>query len=278
MKNYINFKTVCFVVLTAVILPKAAHAQYCSMASSPQQKKALDSIRTLFKVEYGCTGLLGDCLKKVPVSASAKRLENYACYDLVTGKDAARTIIDLEARQSCLNSKDTFFPDISLLETAGNPRAPVMVAVYIGATCPMCHHTVKAIYEALQGNLKDKVLLAPVPFGSRMADVALLAAARNKKFWPYFLTLADMGEVQDEATLIEIAKSVGIPPATFKAQLNNPALLAQLKTSHDAGARVGVNVTPTMYINGRKYASNKNPEWILDALEYEHERILEKKP
>jgi protein-disulfide isomerase len=40
------------------------------------------------------------------------------------------------------------------------------------------------------------------------------------------------------------------------------------------GERVGVTVTPTFFIGGKRYRSYKDPQWVVDAALYENETML----
>jgi protein-disulfide isomerase len=52
---------------------------------------------------------------------------------------------------------------------------------------------------------------------------------------------------------------------------------AQLEAVKKEGVRIGVTVTPGVYINGKPYHSFKDPQWVIDAIEYSYETMPAKK-
>ncbi|MFT7623073.1 MAG: hypothetical protein ACI9WU_002250 [Myxococcota bacterium] len=57
---------------------------------------------------------------------------------------------------------------------------------------------------------------------------------------------------QDAATLEGHAKDLGMDVAQFKADVKDPALLVEVRMNFEAGKKIGVRGTPSMYLNGAK--------------------------
>jgi protein-disulfide isomerase len=57
----------------------------------------------------------------------------------------------------------------------------------------------------------------------------------------------------DRASLEKAAASFGMDMAKFKAALDNPATEARVGVDKQAASAVGVQATPTFYVNGREH-------------------------
>jgi len=84
-----------------------------------------------------------------------------------------------------------------------------------------------------------------------LAAVAVECAARHDRFWEYHDALFEAQDRLGKDQLIAQAVALGIDRSAFSACLDAPESMAAVRSDIDAGSRLGVESTPTLFINGR---------------------------
>jgi protein-disulfide isomerase len=174
----------------------------------------------------------------------------------------------------------------------GNPNATVKVVEYGSLTCPHC----AAFSNSSKAPLAARVRTGKVSFEFRNfvlngvdASASLLArCAAPAGFFPLLervyatqdqwmakfsgLSQAEkqkisampeaqrLAGVADAAGLTQLASQNGIPAAKAKACLTDPAGFARLGTMREAANKLGVQGTPTFFVNGAKVHAHDWPE------------------
>ncbi len=261
--------------LAVCVLVQRGFPQYCTMVSDAAQKARIDSVMSRCAIE-SCGGLsLGKCLEKGPPFSLAERLANFACFLAVSDRDYARIVEELGKRDAGFHSTTVVTPDITLLPPAGDTRSPVVVAIYVNASCPRCKRTTVPLYRAVTtGALRGKAVLYAIPFSVLEGNIAYMAAHRCGKFWEYYQALAQAKGRIDEDVLMLTAGYLEIPPGKFKPLLFDSGLEDALKKNYERAKELGISSTPTIFINGKLYTSHKDPEWVADAIDYEYSRVM----
>jgi protein-disulfide isomerase len=77
----------------------------------------------------------------------------------------------------------------------------------------------------------------------------------------------------DQKLLQHLADSLGLPSRQFGRAMRSDSLIAALDEWGREGRALGVTVTPTFFINGRRYHGYKDSRWVEDAAQYERERL-----
>ena len=169
--------------------------------------------------------------------------------------------------------------DLTGRPVRGNPSAKVSVIVYDDFQCPFCAmmhdqmvNTVLPQYgEKLKVIYKDYPLSEIHPWATHAAVNANCINAQNSKaYWDYAdkvhsemdkINKNDKGEkrplVEQTNRLDAIANEIG-QKSGLDAQKLNACVQAQdataVKKSHDEGDSLGVDSTPTLFINGERIA------------------------
>lgn len=157
--------------------------------------------------------------------------------------------------------------------TLGSSSAPVKVDAWEDYQCPAC-----LIWsEHFEPNLvRDLVAQGTVhyqfhdfafigsghnPDESLTAAVAAQCAGDQNKFWEYhdwlYANQNPGGENKGWFTrdkLAAIALKVGLDQATFDTCLANPAKATAVQAEQAAGAALGINSTPSIFVNGNRAA------------------------
>ena len=162
----------------------------------------------------------------------------------------------------------------------GSDKAPVTIIEYASMTCPHCAHFSTTTFPELKKRYIDtgkvRFIFREFPLDALAAAGFMLArCAGNDKFMPIVETLfAKQSEwvVKDPVPpLLEIAKQFGFTKQTFDQCLANQKLLDDIQAVRDRAAnKLGVNSTPTFFINGKKL----NGDASIDAMAKEIDPYL----
>jgi protein-disulfide isomerase len=94
-----------------------------------------------------------------------------------------------------------------------------------------------------------------------------VAAEQQRKFWPFLLKLYSEYDSFSVDRLEEWAAAAGLDRAAFVKAMKDPATRKRLVLSKKEGLRNGVDATPTLFINGRRYYGDLDHDSLLDVLD-----------
>ena len=144
----------------------------------------------------------------------------------------------------------------------GSDKAPVTVIEYASMTCPHCAHFATTTFPELQKRYIDtgkvRFIFREFPLDALAAAGFMLArCAGSDKFMPIVETLfakqAEWIVKEPVPPLKQIAKQFGLTEDDFNQCLANQKLLDDIQTVRNhAVDKLGVNSTPTFFINGKK--------------------------
>jgi protein-disulfide isomerase len=138
----------------------------------------------------------------------------------------------------------------------GNPDAPITIVEFADFQCPFCSRVQPILNEVL-AKYEGKIKLAYQDFPLSQIHQHAEAAARASrcalaqgKFWQmHDAMFADQSKL-DEAALVKTAASLGMDQKSFESCLQSGKYKQVVEQDVEAGSRVGVNATPTFFING----------------------------
>ena len=137
----------------------------------------------------------------------------------------------------------------------GPATAPVTIVEFTDFQCPAC----AAMHPVLEEVLKsygDKVRFVVRDFpldrhdNARKAAEAANAAHAQGKFFEYIAILFKRQNALDVPSLKKYATELGLDRAKFDAALDRGMYRAEVKRDIEDGEMYGVNVTPTIFVNG----------------------------
>ncbi|HEX4407712.1 MAG TPA: DsbA family protein [Xanthobacteraceae bacterium] len=144
----------------------------------------------------------------------------------------------------------------------GSEKAPVTIVEYASMTCPHCAHFSETTYPELKKRYLDtgkaRYTLRSFPLDALAAAGFMVArCAGNDKYMPVVETLfakqVDWIVKEPIPPLMGIAKQFGMTEDAFKACLSNQKELDAIQGVRDrAVEKLGINSTPTFFVNGKK--------------------------
>ena len=156
-------------------------------------------------------------------------------------------------------------PEMSI----GSADAKVTIVEYASMTCGHCGAFHASTYPALKEKYVDtgkvRFVFREFPFDPLAEAGFMLARCNEAQYFPMLsaLFLSQSTWVKAEKpseALFQISKQAGYSQETFNACLQYSALLENIRAGRAAGEKLGVESTPTFFINGEKYPGNKSIE------------------
>jgi protein-disulfide isomerase len=281
MRTVLATALMTLVAAFALPLGKSAAAQHpeCTRLSPEQLSRAKGLMARIYPHDC-CDDTLAACLEKNPCRL-VDSLAGDVCRRVADKQDDAEILRLIEQRgASMLGTGKPAEIDLSANEVAGEGNAPVTVVVYACARCPFCSKSVPAIYqEVTAGSLKGKARLAMRVFPvksheySKEGGLALVAAQKLGRFWPYLLLLYKSFDEFCVGRLSGWATDVGLDEAVFGAEMKKGTTTKALVDSKKEGLRNQVEATPTYFINGKLYKGDLKNLALREAIEEEFDRV-----
>jgi protein-disulfide isomerase len=141
--------------------------------------------------------------------------------------------------------------------TKGNPDAANYLVEFSDFQCPACaaiKPLVDQIIKENEGNLLFVYRHFPLtqhPFAQKAAEAAEAAEAQGK-FWEMFdLLFANQDKLSD-SLFTELAAQLKLDTTVFTADLSSGKYRESVLADLREGNRLGINATPTFFLNGRK--------------------------
>ncbi|HVK72477.1 MAG TPA: DsbA family protein [Kofleriaceae bacterium] len=155
----------------------------------------------------------------------------------------------------------------------GSPDAPVTLVEFFDYGCPACVQMKPVIDQVAKENQgKLKVVYKMYPLTSKHPDSlgaaqAAMAAHAQGKFQVMHDLVFDKFGAQKKADLRRYAEQVGLDLARF--DLDYGAQEAVVRQDMAEGEANGVDSTPSLYLNGRRYPGPADPKYFAMAIEEE---------
>jgi protein-disulfide isomerase len=139
----------------------------------------------------------------------------------------------------------------------GTADAQVTIVEFTDFQCPFCKKATSTLYEVL-AHYKGKVKLVfrdyPIPTlhpGAPKVHEAARCAGAQGKFWEYHDMLFERAPRHATDELKRYAEELKLDAASFAQCLDSGRYQADVKSDVEEGNKLGINGTPTFFINGR---------------------------
>jgi len=150
--------------------------------------------------------------------------------------------------------------------------APIALVEYGDYECPYCgeaYPIVKAIQERLGDRLcfafRNFPLVNSHPHAEHAAEAAEAAGAQGR-FWEMHDLLYENQDALEDEYLARYVATLGLDAERLIKEVLAGAHTARVREDFRSGARLGVNGTPSFFINGVRYDGATDVEELLTAL------------
>ena len=143
----------------------------------------------------------------------------------------------------------------------GTANALVTIVEFTDFECPSCARQ-HPVMERIVSEFGDRVRLVVRDFplsqhaNARKAAEAAEAAREQGKYWEYVSVLFRNQSALGADKLKQYATELGLDRARFDASLSSGKFTEKIQRDLVDGRRLGINGTPTLYINGKRVADN----------------------
>ncbi len=146
----------------------------------------------------------------------------------------------------------------------GSPTAPITIVEYASLTCPHCAHFTDEVLPEIKKKWIDtgkvKLVLRDFPLDDEAVHASMIArCAPHDRFYAFidtfFADQANWAAAPDyQAALSRLAELGGMSKDQIDACLKDETLRNQVLASRLVAAnQLGVNATPTFFVNGTKF-------------------------
>jgi len=151
----------------------------------------------------------------------------------------------------------------------GAANAPVIIVEYASMTCPHCAHFHETTYPELKKKYIDtgkvRFIFREFPLDPLAAAGSMLARCAGKdKYFPMIETLfsqqKDWVVQKPLEPMLGIARQAGFTQQSFDECLANQEMLAGIEETRTRAMKLGVNSTPTFFINGKIFRGGLTAE------------------
>jgi protein-disulfide isomerase len=142
-------------------------------------------------------------------------------------------------------------------QSRGPADAPIIIVEFGDYECPFCHHfepTLESVIKQYSHQVRFVFRNFPLtqihPHAMHAAEAAVCAQQQGK-FWPMHDAIyADSAPLSD-SSLRALAKQVGLDSQKFEKCVRSEAPLEVIHADEQDGESLGVEATPTLFIDGR---------------------------
>ena len=149
----------------------------------------------------------------------------------------------------------------------GEKNAPITLVEYADFQCPGCgayHPIVKKVLEDNAGKIYfvfRHFPLTQIHANALLAATAAEAAGKQGKFWEMHDLIFKNQSEWSSATnakpiFIRYAKNIGLDEGPFSKDISDGTIVEKIKAQYDEGVKIGVDRTPTFFLNGKKLKDN----------------------
>jgi protein-disulfide isomerase len=226
-------------------------------------------LRLLDRIATPCDGvrtLADDLLADPAVCPRARGAARFAARRVMDGYGASDVEADViqryrESQPVSINTDDA--------PTLGPEDAPLVVVIFSDFECPHCAEAAGILAEYRAAN-PDRLRLVFKNFpldrhvAGTIAARAAVAAALQGKFWEFHDALFAAQDELGPSLYTRIATALGMDLDRFEADRISDATAERLQKDRAEGLRLGIEATPTLFVNGRRFddALERLPDWL----------------
>lgn len=152
---------------------------------------------------------------------------------------------------------------VPIQNVKGNAQSSVVLVEFSDLQCPACKNaepSVQSIMSEFGTRIRFEYRYFPLKTIHKNAEAsayAAEAASRQGKFWEMhdklFATQDEWAESDDAMTLFNgYAKELGLDTAKFAQDAASPDIKAVVARDEALGEQIGIDSTPTFYLNGKR--------------------------
>ena len=155
----------------------------------------------------------------------------------------------------------------------GSPNAPITIVEFSDYECSYCggaEATVKRVLDAYPGKVRvvyRDFSLSIHPNALKAAEAAH-CAGEQQRYWDMHDVLFANQTALKVDDLKAHARKLGLDAAKFDACLDSGRMAGIVEANHKAGEALGLDGTPTFFVDGRPYVGSRPFETFQEVIDY----------
>ena len=237
-------------------------------------KTAVEELAAVMPNYHGCRGSVAHCIGLEEPDPTARRLAGFLARRLQAGE--TRDVIE----QGVLNRRRSAHPRVTAeIDTVDAPclgaeQPLVTIVEFADFECPYCK-IVSPMLAQLARARSEQVRYCFKNFPLRTheravpASIAAVAAARQGRFWEMHDALYESAPQLSDRDIESCAERVELNLDQFHLDIANDELLEEAMADRFEGLELGIDRTPTIYINGKLYHGELSEIELADRIDEE---------
>jgi predicted DsbA family dithiol-disulfide isomerase len=215
-------------------------------------------------------------LSDKPRCLDAQLMARFALRRLKSGDSMSRVVLMLD-RMFQHGEKAVSIP-LDGAPIRGLTGAPLTLVAFTDFQCPFCkkaQEVLSQLLKAYPSQLRIVFKHVPNPRHRRamLASQAAIAAQNQGKFWEMHDRLFEDPKGVSREGLLDLARRLKLDVARFEKDLDLPETRARIEAESNLATKLGVQGTPTFFLNGRKIHGAMTLEDLRDHAEVELDRL-----
>lgn len=167
---------------------------------------------------------------------------------------------------------------VASFASLGAPNARIVLTEFSDFQCPYCKAAQSVLHQLLKAFPSD-IKLEFRNFPLEMHPFALTAArgsycaGKQNRFWDYHDALFSMNAL-DSNSVNKVANDLGLDNGQFRSCLSSDDSQHSVAAEVNEALALGINSTPTLLINGRKYRGSMEFDDLKDQIEHELKTLV----
>ncbi|MBI5489755.1 MAG: thioredoxin domain-containing protein [Deltaproteobacteria bacterium] len=242
---------------------------------SADQRTRVETLAGSTANYHGCRGSVTECLAADPADPTARRLAGYLARRVVAGDTDAQVAEGVANRRRSAHPARPAELDLFEAHCRGPEAAAVTLVEFGDYECPYCRSAeafVERVVDARSDTLRFCFKQFPVRSHERAVPAALaaLASAAQGRFWEMHRALYAASDLSDSG-LEGVARAVGLDLERYRAALTDEAPTEEIEADKLEGQELGVDRTPTFFVNGKRYFGELTEIELADRVDEEFE-------
>ncbi|MGH1403850.1 MAG: DsbA family protein [Alphaproteobacteria bacterium] len=155
------------------------------------------------------------------------------------------------------------------LPMAGNPDGDVTIVEFFDYNCGYCRKAFADLVKLIEEDSNVRVVFQEMPIlspASRKMAMISLAAHQQGKYFEMHKALMDYKGNQGDEAFYKVAEGLGLDVEKLKADVESPAMAANIKKFLERGQSLGIRGTPGFVVGDKVFPGYIGLKGLRDAV------------
>lgn len=176
--------------------------------------------------------------------------------DMANKLEEKNKLAEAAARNVTLKSKSAEIFHDAGDAVLGNPKGDVTLVEFFDYNCSWCKKSVGELQALLAKDKNVRVVMKEFPIfgeGSEYAAKAALASVKQGKYWEFHQALFAAESKVTPEVVDQVATALGLDVVKMKADMQDPAIIANVRKTQSLAQSLAINGTPAFVIDDQLF-------------------------